>query len=313
MKTYIYLTATLTLSILNTIEGQIEATQGLKIRIDIMGQNPLVKTSALEYHSYIQKIEASEIFSKNAGQQFDQNEETIKSIFCKISQNSKTYIASQTPYQQAECFMRSAKELRKEALEQLNVQAQYGVLTNAEEKEKLALNKQQEIFELFEKEIPGLLAQVKNMESAKGNDLMKTVLELKEAAMNAAPNEQKILLNEAKDLEETYLTSQVKSSNLYAKTIYQKFSDNKALILTFLDQVRRHKELVETVALMCREAERLLKSSEELREEANAQYYLAAKLGAFSNAEEKETLAITKQEDTLSFLKTHSDISYVVK
>jgi hypothetical protein len=51
------------------------------------------------------------------------------------------------------------------------------------------------------------------------------------------------------------------------------------------------------------EAEAFLKLGKEIREEANAQLTKAAILGEISNAEEKETMAINKQQETLKTLE----------
>jgi hypothetical protein len=51
-----------------------------------------------------------------------------------------------------------------------------------------------------------------------------------------------------------------------------------------------------------------------MREEANAQLTVSAKLGAASNAEEKEVLAINKQQETLNLLdRNTSSSSYVIR
>jgi hypothetical protein len=80
------------------------------------------------------------------------------------------------------------------------------------------------------------------------------------------------------------------------------------VIELLIEQVKENESLVSNVTQLSDEAERLMKIGKEMREEANAQLTAAPKLGAMSNAEETETLALGKQYESIQTIeKQHSN------
>ncbi len=243
---------------------------------------------------------------------------------------------------ESERFMKIAKEMREEANAQLSIQAKYGDMTNAEEKEALALSKQQEVLSLFDKAYPQLLKQtetlvaispetVQNTEVIESNkitliktsfttadllanaaeqahEMKLTAQQLRMNALTSSPNQKAVLLNEALSLENDVISKQVEISMLKSKMDYEKFAQNQKVIALLIDQVKENTTLVSNVIQLNDEAERLMKIGKEMREEANAQLTSAAKFGAMSNAEETETLALGKQYESIQTIeKQHSN------
>jgi hypothetical protein len=238
--------------------------------------------------------------------------------------------------------MKIAKEMREEGNAQLTVQAKYGDFTNAEEKEELALQKQQEVLDLFASTYPQLVQQTPvvsvydkgiveteaiqhiemssnleiNSSEVLNNQLFVifqeamnfkvTAKELRKNAEVAAPNEKQILINEAISFENDYLVKELEISNIKAKMTYTKFSKNRELIHTLSENVEGNVELIVKVNQLNVEAEYLLKVGKEMREEGNAQLTVQAKYGAMSNAEEKEVLAINKQYESIQLIEKNS-------
>jgi hypothetical protein len=377
MKTLTYLTTLLALTIQVMVNGQTQGNQTHKIRVDIMGPKEPVKMNyvnsnitlsekeylqlleqtktlkinakqlrdealSIEQLSLVKQIEASELSAQISYSKFEKNRGMIINVFTKIPQNTITYTKANHSYSESERFMKIAKEMREEGNAQLTVQAKYGDFTNAEEKEELALQKQQEVLDLFASTYPQLVQQTPvvsvydkgiveteaiqhiemssnleiNSSEVLNNQLFVifqeamnfkvTAKELRKNAEVAAPNEKQILINEAISFENDYLVKELEISNIKAKMTYTKFSKNRELIHTLSENVEGNVELIVKVNQLNVEAEYLLKVGKEMREEGNAQLTVQAKYGAMSNAEEKEVLAINKQYESIQLIEKNS-------
>lgn len=319
MKTLTYITAIMALIIPVMVNAQTYGNRDRKIRIDIMGQKSSGKMDTMRNEEsaiklFAQKIEASELSARNSIQKFNTNQNAILFMFSNISHESMIYHKGQISFSDAKLLMRRAVEIRQEARNLASLPAKYGAMTNAEEKETLALLKQEEIFILFKKEVPALMEQVDSGQIKNEYDPIIFIQQLREASLSALPNEKQMLLNEAKEQEEAYLTAQIQLSNASANLCYQQFNRNKITIQSMLEQIKDKTDLVGRVMILSVEADLILKSGMEIREEANAQLHLAARLGEQSNAKEKETIAIAKQTACLALLDhSNSEISYVIK
>lgn len=377
MKTLTYLTTLLALTIQVMVNGQTPGNQTRKIRVDIMGPKEPVKMSYvnsnitlsekeylqlleqaktlklnakqlreeainIEQQSLVKQIEASELSAQISYHKFEQNRGIILNIFPQIPQNTITFTKANDSFTESERYMKIAKEMREEGHAQLTIQAKYGDFSNAEEKEELALQKQQEVLDLFASTYPQLVKQtivvssqtniIAEMELIQQTELssslemnsvevlnnqlfesMKvamsfklTAKELRRNAEVAAPNEKQILINEAISFENDKLVKELEISNIKAKMTYSKFSKNKELINTLTEKVKDNIELIVKVNQLNLEAEYLLKVGKEMREEGNAQLTVQAKYGAMSNAEEKEVLAINKQYESIQLIEKNN-------
>lgn len=361
MKTLKLIPTLLAITIQAMVVGQTHNRQLNKIRPDIMGVKEIIKLQPAEHNeerlnnitnqSYIEnstlaniillnKIEASKLSAIITYSKFDQNKLIISKLLDTTPSTSSTYTTSEVKNAEAEYFMKNAIEMREEADAQFTIQARFANISNAEEKEALALSKQKEIFTVFEiynssllKEIqdniyanatntselaknssnelilPNTYLQFKEIEYdlKQANDMRETVELLKNASTNASSNEKREMIKEALVLENDYKTKQITASNLYATFVYDNFSKNRLVINSLIENLISKPELISEAILLNMEAEAFLKLGKEIREEANAQLTKAAILGEISNAEEKETMAINKQQEifkTLEFAKT---------
>ena len=361
MKTLRLIPTLLAITIQAMVVGQTHNRQLNKIRPDIMGVKEIIKLQPAEHNeerlnnitnqSYnenstlaniilLNKIEASKLSATITYSKFDQNKLIISKLLDKTPSTSSTYTTSEVKNAEAEYFMKNAIEMREEADAQFTIQARFANISNAEEKEALALSKQKEIFTVFEiynssllKEIqdniyanatntselamnlsnelilPNTYLQFKEIEYdlKQANDMRETVELLKNASTNASSNEKREMIKEALVLENDYKTKQITASNLYATFVYDNFSKNRLVINSLIENLISKPELISEAIQLNMEAEAFLKLGKEIREEANAQLKKAAILGEISNAEEKETMAINKQQEifkTLEFAKT---------
>ena len=377
MKTLTYLTTLLAVTIQVMVNGQTPGIQTRKIRVDIMGPKEPIKMNyvnsnitlsekeylqlleqaktlklnakqlrdealSIEQQSLVKQIEASELSAQISSHKFELNRGIIKDVFPHIPQNTITYTKAYHSYTESERFMKIAKEMREESNAQLTIQAKYGDFSNAEEKEELALQKQQEVLDLFASTYPQLVKHTQvvtsqtnviaemeliqhtevasnlevNSTEVLNNQLFGTMKEamnfkvtakeLKKNAEVASPNEKQILINEAISFENDYLVKELEISNLKAKMTYAKFSKNKEFIHTLTENSKDDIELITKVNQINMEAEYLLKVGKEMREEGNAQLTVQAKYGAMSNAEEKEVSAINKQYESIQLIEKNN-------
>ena len=237
---------------------------------------------------------------------------------------------------ESERLIKLAKEIREEAAAQLTLQAKVGSMSNAEEKEALALNKQSEVLAIIEKHLSDVKEEVieervavkvelKNnaqqelavekseqlMESlfdalTQADNMKTTAQSLRETALTASLNEKNILINEAISLEKEYITKRVEISNLKSALTYDKFNQNRLMINELMTKVKDNSDIVNYVNLLNQDAERLMKMGKEMREEANAQLSYSAKYGSLSNAEETELFAIGKQTESIQFIEKNN-------
>ena len=302
------------------------------------------EASEMEIRFLNKQIEASEFLGKISLQQFDQNRDMILELFAVVPKNKVSYSKAQFSNIEAERFIKLAKEMREEARAQLSPQAIYGELTNAEENEVLAISKQQEVIKLLQNETKSVPIQktflVNHIEKTNTNpsfnnistvdslpqsvsshqvsktsitealfqlqEMQNTIQQIQSAAIMASEKQKLILLNEAALLENDVLFKKLEISNLNSKTDYQTFMNNRNKIKELLGNIKENTAMANRAIDLNNEAEYLMKIGKEQREEANAQLTLAAKVGAMSNAQETETLALNKQQDVIQVIDNQS-------
>lgn len=109
----------------------------------------------------------------------------------------------------------------------------------------------------------------------------------------------KQLREEAITIEQQSLVKQIEASELSAQISYHKFEQNREIILNIFPQIPQNTITFTKANHSYIESERFMKIAKEMREEGNAQLSIQAKYGDFSNAEEKEELALQKQREVL--------------
>lgn len=360
MKTLIYLTTLLVLTIQVMVNGQTQGNRTYKIRMDIMGAKEPVKMhytnsnitmSEAEYkelkehanslsitaqklrkeaeviqeQALTKQIEASQLSSQIAQYKFAENKKTILIYLNNTPETNDLYTSASSANSESERYMKLAIEMREEANAQANLQAKLGNMSNAEEKEALALNIQEKILTLFEKskfiltdnnvetkssfvttshynEVELLMNSLQEA-STQAENLKLTAEQIRNTATTVSPQQKNILINEAIVLEKDYVAKKIEISNLKAKLVYQKFEHNKSVINELLMKYQDDKKELDDISKLISESERLMKIGKEMREEANAQTTVAAKYGAMSNAEEKELMAVNIQQESIQLIE----------
>ncbi|MBA3680214.1 MAG: hypothetical protein H0W73_03365 [Bacteroidetes bacterium] len=113
-----------------------------------------VEALFFEKQFVIKQIEISELLAKETYQKLYQNRNYIN-VLLKIIKNDETTTAlALNLNSEAEKCIRMAKEMREEAYAQANIVSKLGNLSNAEDEEVLALNKQQLVFDIIERVNP---------------------------------------------------------------------------------------------------------------------------------------------------------------
>jgi hypothetical protein len=102
----------------------------------------------------IKQIEISELLAKQTYQKLYQNRNYIGLLMKTIKNDEYTTNLANNLNSEAEKFIRMAKEMREEANAQPNIVSKLGNLTNAEDEEVVALNKQQQVFDIIERVNP---------------------------------------------------------------------------------------------------------------------------------------------------------------
>ena len=102
----------------------------------------------------IKQIEISELLAKQTYQKLYQNRNYIGLLMKTIKDDEYTTNLANNLNSEAEKFIRMAKEMREEANAQPNNASKLGNLTKAEDEEVLALNKQQQVFDIIERVNP---------------------------------------------------------------------------------------------------------------------------------------------------------------
>lgn len=363
MKTLTYLTTLLALTIQVMVNGQTQGNQVRKIRVDIMGSktpvamkytNSNITLTMEEYtqlleqakqlkigaqklreeaelaeQNYLTKqIEASQLSAQISLQKFQENKKTILVFYRQNPNTNKVYTQVALADNESERLIKLAKEIREEAAAQLTLQAKVGSMSNAEEKEALALNKQAEAIEMIknylsdveEEDVEERLAQQAEVSVEKSEQLMEVLFEaltqadnmkttaqsLRETAKTASVNEKTVLMNEAVSLEKEYIAKRVEISNIKSAFTYDLFNKNRIMINDLVSKAKDNVEVVNFANQLNQEAERLMKLGKEMREEANAQLTNSAKYGSMSNAEETELFAISKQTESIQYIEKNN-------
>ncbi len=102
----------------------------------------------------LKQIEISELLAKDTYQKLYQNRNYINVLLKIIKNDDVTTALAVSLNTEAEKCIRMAKEMREEAYAQANVVSKLGNLSNAEDEEVVALNKQQQVFDIIERVNP---------------------------------------------------------------------------------------------------------------------------------------------------------------
>ncbi|MDP2388542.1 MAG: hypothetical protein Q8M29_19365 [Bacteroidota bacterium] len=140
------------------------------------------------------------------------------------------------------------------------------------------------------------------------DELTKKGSQLRNEARIAYGIQKKQFLTAAQKVFDEAFLKQIEASQISGVIANGKFRENQQLINDLLSSNQDKYFLCAQVKNIVTEAERAMKLAAEIREESMA-LESAAKLGGFGNAEEKEFVALDKQQEALSLF----DESYIVQ
>jgi hypothetical protein len=149
--------------------------------------------------------------------------------------------------------------------------------------------------------------------TVEAEDLSNKSSELKTKANTASGSEKDSLIAKANELENTSNNKKVEASTLTQQGNEIEYKTNNNAITELLTKLKTdNPTLINELEQKNNEVAVLKTQAQKLREEANAQTNTSAKIGALSNAEEKEAELLIKQNQLITELKkTYPD--YVVK
>ena len=375
MKNLTFLPTMLALTIQVMVNGQTQENQARKIRVDIMGnknattqplstlQNNTNESSLDLLISQANQLKSNQAYLKNeiteiekksvlvdieiinyqsiANQKnYTSNKQIISQLFSELKHETEKSKKATVLNSEANRLITIAIEMIEEANAQLTNFAKYGGLTNANQNELLAINKQKEAISLLSEDFKSnsnspLLTmniaqtqennstQFKNENSittinTKSNsenlsrliseteNLKQTISKIRESAVNKSKNEKEYILAEANSLEIDYLKNKISISEFESQVVYQVYNQNKEIIRNLLNELNINSQNYKKASQLALEAERSLRIGKEMREEAKAQSTLAATYGAMSNAQEQEEQAIQKQNEAKNIVNKHT-------
>ena len=375
MKNLTFLPTMLALTIQVMVNGQTQENQARKIRIDIMGnknattqplstlQNNTNESSLDILISQANQLKSNQAYLKNEITEIEKksvlvdieiinyqsianqknytfNKQIISQLFSELKHETEKSKKATVLNSDANRLISIAIEMIEEANAQLTNFAKYGGLTNANQNELLAINKQKEAISLLREDFKSnsnsplltmnmpqtqenTLTQSKNENSihtinTKSNsenlsrliteteNLKQTISNIRETAINKSKNEKVYMLAEANSLEKDYLKNKISISEFESQVVYQVYNQNKEIIRNLLNELNINSQNYKKASQLALEAERSIRIGKEMREEAKAQSTLAATYGAISNAEEQEEQAIQKQNEAKNIVTKHA-------
>ena len=139
----------------------------------------------------------------------------------------------------------------------------------------------------------------------KSEELTVMAQKVRADAKGKSEEVKKLLLSEATNLDKQSQMVQIAASELSSRISNYKFNQNKTSIKNYVAKTGEENVPVYTKNLIY-DSEKIMRLAKEMREEANAQPNMASKLGTMGNAEEQESLALSKQVEALTQLERAS-------
>lgn len=129
------------------------------------------------------------------------------------------------------------------------------------------------------------------------------------AQASTKKGEEKIkLVNAANELFKQAELKQIQASEIAGKINHEKYKSNSIVFNNMAFTSVAGEIILEKAKEINSEASHNIKLAKEMREEAYAMHNNTAKLGTMSNAEEKETIALSKQDEAIGILKQYAAI-----
>lgn len=144
------------------------------------------------------------------------------------------------------------------------------------------------------------------------NDLYQKYFSLIKEAKTQQGNIKSQLSSQAKVVLQQYEFKQIHASELAANVTLIKYSENKTTITSLLNDYAGIIFVIKQVNQLTADAEQSIHMAKEIREEAKAQPNNSAKIGAYSNAEEKENIALNKQDEAIKLLEKTAQLHFTI-
>ncbi len=108
------------------------------------------------------------------------------------------------------------------------------------------------------------------------------------------------------------ILKQIEASEIVLKLFYEKFNFNKITIYSLVRNFNDKGDVLLLINNYLTDSNKYLQLAKEMREEAYAHPNKAATLGGLSNAEEKEILALNKQEKAIELLNDNQVYNFTI-
>jgi len=138
------------------------------------------------------------------------------------------------------------------------------------------------------------------------DDLALIEKTLRAEAKTKQGEEKNKLIKAAGELFKQAELKQIQASEITGKVNVEKFKKNEIVFNNMVFTSLAGETIIEQAKEIDTEANHNLKMAKEMREEAYAMPGNTAKLGTMSNAEEKETIALSKQNQAIGILKQYA-------
>ncbi len=335
--------------------GQTSGQSNHKIRVDIFAAKQLVKTiPALQKVSDLQKtiptniipthtknnseielqelknkyilsqIELSTLKAENVYRAFNKNVELINQLLFTAVDRS-IQLKSETLTAEACLQIKNAKEIREEAAAQATLQAYLSELSNAEENEKSAIEKQYLTIKLLTGSnknikqtteiIPApiiattLIKQEDEFAKLKleASQTAALINELEKVSIQKSRNEKIVMEQESQQMKIQLLTLEIKIASKNSDNLKETFRQNSALLLSLLPHASE--KSAEDANALIQESNYTMRLAKEMEEEAFAQFTTSATLAELSNANEKENSALKMQVTALKLLEKTDELA----
>ena len=162
------------------------------------------------------------------------------------------------------------------------------------------------------------LQSTSTLQDAKSYQAKAEELQLSEKKMRAKANTKKgqekaQLIASANKIAKEVELLQIQASEIYGKFNLETFQFVEEVYTALLKDPNVNDNFINRSEQLRSQAEQTLKLAKEMRQEAYAMPNNAGKLGTMQNAEEMESIALSKQKEAINILNKVSSVTFAIK
>ena len=162
------------------------------------------------------------------------------------------------------------------------------------------------------------LQSTSTLQDAKSYQAKAEELQLSEKKMRAKANTKKgqekaQLIASANKIAKEVELLQIQASEIYGKFNLETFQFVEEVYTALLKDPNVNDNYINRSEQLRSQAEQTLKLAKEMRQEAYAMPNNAGKLGTMQNAEEMESIALSKQKEAINILNKVSSVTFAIK